>query len=327
MSPELVSAAEVARILGVSRQRVARLPRVSRVNGSGAGPASKPGPLCTRTAAHAARDRSFPTGEPAPGLGQVLALAGAQARELNHQWIGDVHLLLALLHPECPGAARRVLRSFGVSLEEVRRAYVDSMGDPFEPSTEWPGTTVHDHALFERAILKAVELRDEEINSEHLLLALADDWGRSQPSAYLAGHGLDAQTIRERVIAFTEEASPAKEPPAPQPASVPPSAKRIVRPPEPEYAPAPNGRDPRRRRPWGSAVFHDAEGKPVTQGIALRQYLIDHDGNPVLTTDGLPVHLLIDESGHNILDESGQPILVPVDVPAGSAIKRAERNP
>jgi hypothetical protein len=46
-------------------------------------------------------------------------------------------------------------------------------------------------------------------------------------------------------------------------------------------------RDPRRRKPWGSKVFVDADGNAVRQGLALRQYLIDRDGNPVLTQPSL----------------------------------------
>jgi hypothetical protein len=67
--------------------------------------------------------------------------------------------------------------------------------------------------------------------------------------------------------------------------------------PELELTPTPDGKDPRRRRPWGSAVFADAEGRTFREGLALRQYFIDRDGNPVLTVDGRPVHLLVDDRG------------------------------
>jgi hypothetical protein len=50
-------------------------------------------------------------------------------------------------------------------------------------------------------------------------------------------------------------------------------------------------------RAWvaGSAVFADAEGQTFRWGLALRQYFIDRDGNPVLTADGQPVHRLVDQ--------------------------------
>lgn len=68
-----------------------------------------------------------------PGsLGQISKLAADEARHLHHDLVGSDHLLLALLHPECPGAAREVLASFDVSLQEARNALVESLGDPFE---------------------------------------------------------------------------------------------------------------------------------------------------------------------------------------------------
>ncbi len=176
--------------------------------------------------------------------------------------------------------------------------------------------------MLERANLKAFELGDEEVTSEHVLLALTDRWDQNATTAYLTKRGVDPETVRERVIAITDEPRAVPEPLAPPRLKV--TADRwIPRPPDPELAPTPGGRDPRRRRPWGSAVFHDAEGRPVTQGIALRQYLIDRDGNPVLTTEGRPVHVLIDEGGRMVLDEAGNPIIVAVEIPPGSVLKAA----
>lgn len=42
----------------------------------------------------------------------------------------------------------------------------------------------------------------------------------------------------------------------------------------------------------------DPDGEAFRQELALRQYLVDRDGNPVLTTDGRPVHFLLDERGN-----------------------------
>jgi hypothetical protein len=58
----------------------------------------------------------------------------------------------------------------------------------------------------------------------------------------------------------------------------------------------------------------------MKRGRALRQYFVDCDGSPLLTREGLPVHLLTDEEGEKIYDEDGNPILVPVEVPPGSAV-------
>ena len=228
--------------------------------------------------------------------------------------------MLALLHPGCPGAARGVLAFFDVSLDQVREAFVQSMGDPFE--SQFHGATVppRTQLVLERAVLKAFELADEEVTSQHVLLALTDRWDGGAPSGYLVKRGVSADAVRARVVAMTEatEGPPETASSAPLRAT---AERRVPRPPEPELALTPDGRDPRRRRPWGSAVFHDAEGRPLQQGIALRQYFVDRDGNPILTTDGRPVHVLIDDEGRFVLDEAGHPIIAAVEVPPGSALK------
>lgn len=335
VSDYLVDAAEVAQILGVSRQGVARLaaeaadfPSPHAVLASGriwnrntveAWATSHPdrGPRYKMPAIST-------VGEMPQRLWQIFRLAGDEARRLHHDWVGPDHLLLALLHPESPGAARQVLASFEVSLEQARHAFIDSLGDPFEGSSqEWATVPPATQLVLERANLKAVELRDEEVTSQHVLLALIDRWSDGSP-AYLAP-GLDVDALRQHVIAMTEETVDVPETPtAPQPLTSP--ERRIPRLPEPDLAMSPSGYDPRRRRPWGSAVFHDAQGLPVKQGIALRQYFVDRDGNPVLTADGRPIHFLIDDDGHHVLDEAGQPIVAPVEVPLGSAIKATPKG-
>ncbi len=260
------------------------------------------------------------------GLGQILKLAGDEARQLHHNWADEDHLLLALLHPDCPGVAREVLSSFGVNLEQARNAFIESLGDSFEDTSHgWVTMPAGTQLVFERANLKAVELRDEEVTSQHILLALIDRWSENGVPAYLAKSGFDADAMRQRIVAMTEETVGVPEPPPP-PQGLTITERRIPRPPEPALTISPSGHDPRRRRPWGSAVFHDAAGRPVTQGIALRQYFIDRDGNAVLTTDGRPIHLLVDDDGHNVLDEAGQPIIAPVEIPPGLIDKaNAER--
>ena len=90
-----------------------------------------------------------------------------------------------------------------------------------------------------------------------------------------------------------------------------------------ELAPTPDGKDPRRRMPWGSRIFVDADGAPIkqTDGLELRQYFVDRDGNPVLTSDGQPVHGVFDEHGREVLAEDGRPLVVPVEIPEGSRVE------
>ena len=121
-----------------------------------------------------------------------------------------------------------------------------------------------------------------------MLLAIGDSWGDSWMTRYLSEG----------------------------PGHVPTTVAR----PDLELATSPAGHDPNRRQPWGSAVFH-VHGRPVTQGEALRQYFIDRDGYPVLTTGGRPVHVQLDKQGNAILDASGRELIGPVDVPQGAAIE------
>lgn len=88
-----------------------------------------------------------------------------------------------------------------------------------------------------------------------------------------------------------------------------------------DLAPSPAGHDPRRRKPWGSRVFVDADGRPIRNGMALRQYLVDRDGHPILTRDRHPIHEHVDEQGQPVLDAEGRPTITAVEIPPGSQIQ------
>jgi hypothetical protein len=55
--------------------------------------------------------------------------------------------------------------------------------------------------------------------------------------------------------------------------------------------------------------------RPPKKGMLGRQYLIDRDGYPVLTTDGRPVHVVVDEDTVPVLDEHGHERIGPVEIP------------
>jgi ATP-dependent Clp protease ATP-binding subunit ClpC len=64
---------------------------------------------------------------------KVLEYAMAEARELNHSYVGTEHLLLGLLREE-KGIAAQVLNSLGVSLEEARSETLKLLGSDVNPS-------------------------------------------------------------------------------------------------------------------------------------------------------------------------------------------------
>ena len=328
-----VHAADVARILGVVRRRVAELaasatdfPR-SEMTVHGYRVWSRSA-VESWGVAHPDRGPALSRLEPpvpggvGRGTERILDIAKAEAKQLNHGWVGRDHLFLALLHPGCPGEAGAVLESLGLTLENVRRSYVESMGDPHEPHDREPVIPPGTYQVLEQATLTAVELEDEEVTGAHILVALTQDWEEGSLPLCAVLPEVRATALHERLMAKTEGMMPASEPSAPRP-RLRESAVRLAHPPEPELAPSPAGHDPRRRRPWGSAVF-EIPGKPWTP--ANGQYCIDRDGYAVLTTDGQPVGSLHDKEGKTVLDEDGNGILTAVEVPDGSEVRHWETS-
>ena len=68
---------------------------------------------------------------------KVLEYAMAEARELNHSYVGTEHLLLGLLREE-KGIVAQVLNSLGVSLEEARAETLKLLGSDVNPSQPAP---------------------------------------------------------------------------------------------------------------------------------------------------------------------------------------------
>ncbi len=74
-----------------------------------------------------------------PRVKKVLALAGKEAKALNHSYIGTEHILLGLLR-EGEGVAARVLKSLDVDIERCRNEILAELdpnfaGDPQEAAT------------------------------------------------------------------------------------------------------------------------------------------------------------------------------------------------
>jgi ATP-dependent Clp protease ATP-binding subunit ClpC len=73
---------------------------------------------------------------------KVLEYAMAEARELNHSYVGTEHLLLGLLREE-KGIAAQVLNSLGLTLDEARGETLKLLGSdvsPSQPSTPGGGS-------------------------------------------------------------------------------------------------------------------------------------------------------------------------------------------
>jgi ATP-dependent Clp protease ATP-binding subunit ClpC len=70
-----------------------------------------------------------------PRVKKVLALAGTEARSLNHAYVGTEHILLGLLR-ETEGVASRVLRNLNVDLEKTRVEIMKELDPNYEPEND-----------------------------------------------------------------------------------------------------------------------------------------------------------------------------------------------
>jgi len=78
-----------------------------------------------------------------PRVKKVLALAGKEAKSLNHSYVGTEHILLGLLR-EGEGVAARVLKNLEVDIERARNEVLKELDPnftPSEPESE-PGQTI-----------------------------------------------------------------------------------------------------------------------------------------------------------------------------------------
>lgn len=70
-----------------------------------------------------------------PRVKKVLALAGSEARSLNHAYVGTEHILLGLLR-EGEGVASRVLRNLNIDLEKTRVEIMKELDPHYDPTQD-----------------------------------------------------------------------------------------------------------------------------------------------------------------------------------------------
>jgi ATP-dependent Clp protease ATP-binding subunit ClpC len=81
-----------------------------------------------------------------PRVKKVLALAGKEAKALNHSYVGTEHILLGLLR-EGDGVAARVLKNLEVDIERTRNEILRELDPNFSPGD----LGVEDDGVFEEA--------------------------------------------------------------------------------------------------------------------------------------------------------------------------------
>jgi ATP-dependent Clp protease ATP-binding subunit ClpA len=145
---------------------------------------------------------------------RAVVMAQEEAREMNHNYIGTEHILLALLRQpdglpnQADGGASGILGEFGMTLEGVRQEVLEKVGTgagkrqsghiPFTPRAK---------KVLELSLREALQLHHNYIGTEHILLGLIRE-DKGVAAQIMREHG-DLLAIRaaalDRVPAGDEE--------------------------------------------------------------------------------------------------------------------------
>jgi ATP-dependent Clp protease ATP-binding subunit ClpC len=129
---------------------------------------------------------------------RVVVLAQAEARMLDHDYVGTEHLLLGLVH-EGAGVAARALESLGISLDTVRQQVQDVIGRGDQaPSGHIPFTPQAKDVL-RLALQESRDLGHQYVGTEHILLGLGRE-SDGVAAQVLANLGADLTRVRQQVI-------------------------------------------------------------------------------------------------------------------------------
>lgn len=132
----------------------------------------------------------------------VVFLAQKEATILKHNYIGDEHLLLALIRGG-RGIAAQALESLGITEDAMRQQVEKIIGhgqqDP-QRGVHIPFTLGAKKTL-ELSLTEAIQLGHNYVGPEHILLALTREGDRESPAAQvLNGLGVDSERVRQQVI-------------------------------------------------------------------------------------------------------------------------------
>jgi hypothetical protein len=298
LSPEgVLGTADVAGLLGVTRQRVSQLkkdptfPRAGMHYGR-IGFWHRAGIQCW-AAAHRPQAAGA-AGRFAREMAESLLAAEAHARRLLVHWIDTMVFWLAAVRGDVGPGLRAALLSMGVTPDEVEREI-----EGWRPSDERPKRALRMTPRLQTllaAIDRAAEREDRDrVRVLDLLLAAIDEKvetvARPKPQsadhllAALARRGLDIAELRRRLI----EAD--RDPDATFDQRRLRRRRERLRPPPAwlDLAPNPLGHDPWTRRPWGAAFARTRDGRHLEVGGENWFFTIDGDGFYVRAADGRPI--------------------------------------
>src|SRR3954449_5205480 len=130
---------------------------------------------------------------------RVLALGAEEARNLGHDHLGTEHLLLGLI-AEGNGAAARSFASLGVTLEAARQQVRAELGGTGARSEGQLPVTPRARATLDAAPRQAMGLKDEGVDTEHILLALLIERD-ARTASILSALGCPPDLLRTTVLA------------------------------------------------------------------------------------------------------------------------------
>lgn len=134
-----------------------------------------------------------------PRAVQALVLAGKEARQLNHNFVGTEHVLLGLLRLN-KGVTTTVLQRLGVDLVKLREAVAELV--PGAPAAAGlPGTpyTPRMKKVLLLAQRQARSLHHTYVGTEHLLLGLLEE-GDGFAARALRKCKLDLEQVRREIL-------------------------------------------------------------------------------------------------------------------------------
>jgi ATP-dependent Clp protease ATP-binding subunit ClpC len=140
---------------------------------------------------------------------RVVVLAQAEARALDHNYIGTEHILLGMLS-EGEGVAARALQELGISLEVIRQRVVETIGRGSHPQAGHIPFTPRAKKVLELSLRESLQLGHEYIGTEHVLLGLARE-GEGIAAQVLTGLGATRDRVRQQVTEILQAGLPATE--------------------------------------------------------------------------------------------------------------------
>ncbi len=225
----MVGVAEVAALLGVSRQRVAQIagdyPDFPAPEAElAAGRVWSREAVEAWLATHPERKSGRREGglvmfeRLTEGARQAFTYAQEEARSRGHSYVGCEHLVLALLRVT-DGVAAHALIACGFTVESGRTALVRILREGADATTGLLPFTPRVRRALDQAQEAALELAHNFVGTEHLLLGILRE-GENVGCRLLQEAGVDLQAVRSNVL---------QQMGFPQPRSAPGQDRRLAR--------------------------------------------------------------------------------------------------